>query len=98
MRPAPLTATPPEKYALEQLPREISELETLIDDSKKLLSDSSLFTKDLELFSKTATALDKIRRKRVLQKQRRSGWSLKYCAKNLKDKIFLPRYSAHGNP
>ena len=48
-----------QKYALEQLPREISELERLIDDSKKLLSDSSLFTKDLELFSKTATALDK---------------------------------------
>jgi ATP-binding cassette subfamily F protein uup len=48
-----------QKYALEQLPCEISELETLIDDSKKLLSDSSLFTKDPELFSKTATALDK---------------------------------------
>ena len=48
-----------QKYALEQLPREMSELETVIADSKKLLSDSSLFTKDPELFNNTAALLDK---------------------------------------
>ena len=48
-----------QKYALEQLPGEMRELETLIADSKKLLSDTSLFTKDPELFNKTAMALEK---------------------------------------
>ncbi len=48
-----------QKYALEQLPVELRELETLIADSKKLLSDTSLFTKDPELFNKTAMALEK---------------------------------------
>ena len=35
--------------------------------------------------------------KHACQKRRRNGWSLKYCAKSLKDKIFLPRNSAHVN-
>ena len=48
-----------QKYALEQLPGEMRELETLIADSKKLLSDTSLFTKDPELFNKTAMVLEK---------------------------------------
>ena len=48
-----------QKYALEQLPGEMRELETLIADNKKLLSDTSLFTKDPELFNKTAMALEK---------------------------------------
>ena len=48
-----------QKYALEQLPGEMRELETLIADSKKLLSDTSLFTKDPKLFNKTAMALEK---------------------------------------
>ena len=48
-----------QKYALEQLPGEMRELETLIADSKKLLSDTSLFTKDPELFNKNAMALEK---------------------------------------
>ena len=48
-----------QKYALEQLPGEMRELESLIADSKKLLSDTSLFTKDPELFNKTAMALKK---------------------------------------
>ena len=48
-----------QKYALEQLPGEMCELETLIADSKKLLSDTSLFTEDPELFNKTAMALEK---------------------------------------
>ncbi|EJW21806.1 holdfast attachment protein C [alpha proteobacterium IMCC14465] len=48
-----------QKYALEQLPLEMAELEKLIEESKKLLSDSTLFTKDPDLFSKTAAALDK---------------------------------------
>jgi ATP-binding cassette subfamily F protein uup len=48
-----------QKYALEQLPGEMRELETLIADSKKLLSDTSLFTEDPELFNKTAMALEK---------------------------------------
>ena len=48
-----------QKYALEQLPVELRELETLIADSKKLLSDTSLFTKDPELFNKTAMVLEK---------------------------------------
>lgn len=48
-----------QKYALEQLPGEMRELEKLIADSKKLLSDTSLFTKDPELFNKTAMVLEK---------------------------------------
>ena len=48
-----------QKYALEQLPGEMRELESLIADSKKLLSNTSLFTKDPELFNKTAMALKK---------------------------------------
>ena len=48
-----------QKYALEQLPGEMRELESLIADSKKLLSDTSLFTKDSVLFNKTAMALEK---------------------------------------